>query len=53
MPAQTSDPPAVGTTAAVASAGDRVALVADAGSLEIWDDDVVSHDPLSFSDTRP
>jgi acyl-CoA carboxylase subunit beta len=53
MPAQTSNSPAARTTAAIASAGDRVALVADAGSLEIWDDDVVSHDPLRFSDTRP
>jgi acetyl-CoA carboxylase carboxyl transferase beta subunit len=43
----------VSATAAVASAGDRVALVADAGSLELWDDDVVSCDPLRFTDTRP
>jgi len=28
-------------------------MVADAGSLEVWDDDVVSHDPLRFSDNLP
>jgi acyl-CoA carboxylase subunit beta len=44
---------AVSATAAVTSATDRVALVADANSLEVWDDDVVSRDPLRFRDTRP
>src|SRR6266511_2069937 len=41
------------TQTAPASATERVALVADAGSFEEWDADVVSDDPLSFSDTRP
>jgi len=35
------------------TAYERVALVADAGSFEEWDADVVSDDPLSFSDTKP
>jgi acyl-CoA carboxylase subunit beta len=42
-----------GTQTAPASAAERVALVADAGSFEAWDADIVSDDPLSFSDTRP
>ena len=42
-----------GTQTAPANAAERVALVADAGSFEEWDADVVSDDPLSFSDTRP
>jgi acetyl-CoA carboxylase carboxyl transferase beta subunit len=42
-----------GTQTAPASAAERIALVADAGSFEEWDADVVSDDPLSFSDTRP
>jgi acetyl-CoA carboxylase carboxyl transferase subunit beta len=42
-----------GTQTAPASAAERVALVADEGSFEAWDADVVSDDPLSFSDTRP
>jgi acyl-CoA carboxylase subunit beta len=36
-----------------ASARERVALVADDGSFEQWDADVVSGDPLGFSDTKP
>lgn len=36
-----------------ASAAERIALVADPGSFEEWDADVVSDDPLAFSDTRP
>jgi acetyl-CoA carboxylase carboxyl transferase beta subunit len=36
-----------------ATARERVALVADAGSFEEWDADVVSDDPLGFSDTKP
>lgn len=39
--------------ASVRSALDRVALVADPGSFEPWDDDVVSDDPLDFTDSRP
>lgn len=35
------------------SASDRVALVADEGTFEPWDEDVVSDDPLRFSDVRP
>jgi acyl-CoA carboxylase subunit beta len=31
----------------------RIALVADAGRIEVWDEDVVSTDPLRFSDSRP
>ena len=34
------------------SAPERAALVIDAGSLEPWDLDVVSDDPLRFSDVR-
>jgi acyl-CoA carboxylase subunit beta len=37
----------------LASAQERAALVIDAGSLREWDADVVSDDPLGFSDTRP
>lgn len=36
-----------------ASARERIALVADEGSFEEWDADVVSDDPLSFRDTKP
>jgi len=36
-----------------ASAAARIALVADEGSFEAWDADVVSDDPLGFSDTKP
>ena len=36
-----------------ASAADRIALVADEGSFQVWDADVVSDDPLGFSDTKP
>jgi acyl-CoA carboxylase subunit beta len=46
-------PLTVSASATLASARDRVALVADPGSLEVWDDDVVSRDPLRFSDTMP
>ncbi|MEA2444403.1 MAG: acyl-CoA carboxylase subunit beta [Thermoleophilales bacterium] len=35
------------------SAADRIALVADAGSFEPWDEDVVSSDPLEFADSKP
>jgi acetyl-CoA carboxylase carboxyl transferase beta subunit len=42
-----------GTQPELASARERVALVADAGSFEQWDADVVSDDPLEFSDTKP
>lgn len=35
------------------SATERAALVVDAGSLREWDADVVSDDPLRFSDVRP
>lgn len=42
-----------GTQPELASARERVALVADAGSFEEWDADVVSDDPLGFSDTKP
>ena len=34
-------------------ARERIALVADDGRLEAWDEDVVSDDPLDFSDVRP
>jgi acetyl-CoA carboxylase carboxyl transferase subunit beta len=34
-------------------APERIALVADPGSFEPWDEDVVSDDPLRFSDVRP
>src|SRR3954451_15606618 len=34
------------------SARERIALVADAVRLEAWDEDVVSGDPLGFSDVR-
>jgi len=36
-----------------AGARERIALVADDGRLEAWDEDVVSDDPLGFSDVRP
>jgi acetyl-CoA carboxylase carboxyl transferase subunit beta len=42
-----------GTQSELASAHERVALVADVGSFEQWDADVVSDDPLAFSDTKP
>ena len=38
---------------AIASARDRIALVADPGSFEPWDEDVVSDDPLGFADSKP
>lgn len=37
----------------LASAHERAALVIDPGSLEPWDEDVVSDDPLRFADVRP
>ncbi|HXE43633.1 MAG TPA: carboxyl transferase domain-containing protein [Conexibacter sp.] len=40
-------------TSGPASARERIALVTDEGSFEEWDADVVSDDPLSFTDTRP
>jgi len=42
-----------GAHSGLASAHERVALVADEGSFEEWDADVVSDDPLGFSDTQP
>ncbi len=42
-----------GTQSELASASERIALVADEGSFEPWDADVVSEDPLAFSDTKP
>lgn len=42
-----------GTQPELASARERVALVADEGSFEEWDADVTSDDPLSFNDTKP
>lgn len=36
-----------------ASAWERAALVVDEDGVEVWDQDVVSDDPLGFSDTRP
>lgn len=35
------------------TAPEIVALVADAGSFEAWDEDVVSTDPLGFADSAP
>jgi acetyl-CoA carboxylase carboxyl transferase subunit beta len=53
-PAPVYDPRVTaGTQPELASAHERVALVADDGSFEQWDADVVSDDPLSFSDTKP
>jgi acetyl-CoA carboxylase carboxyl transferase subunit beta len=37
----------------VRSAADRIALVADEGSFEPWDEDLVSSDPLDFTDSKP
>src|SRR5690554_2395609 len=37
----------------VASAWERAELVIDDGSLQPWDEDVVSADPLAFADVRP
>jgi acetyl-CoA carboxylase carboxyl transferase subunit beta len=37
----------------VRTAADRIALVADEGSFEPWDEDVVSSDPLDFTDSKP
>ncbi|MCW2952459.1 MAG: carboxyl transferase [Conexibacter sp.] len=37
----------------IASAWERAALVADAGSIEPWDGEVVSDDPLRFADVKP
>jgi len=42
-----------GAHSGLASARERVALVADEGSFGEWDADVVSDDPLGFSDTQP
>jgi acyl-CoA carboxylase subunit beta len=42
-----------GSRSGLGSAWERAGLVIDAGSLEQWDADVVSDDPLTFSDTRP
>jgi acetyl-CoA carboxylase carboxyl transferase beta subunit len=44
---------ASGSQVTPTSAMERVALVADDGSFEAWDEDVVSGDPLGFSDTKP
>ena len=48
-----SPAPLASSPARLASAWDRVGLVADPGSLEAWDEDVVSSDPLGFRDTTP
>ncbi|MBS1870695.1 MAG: acetyl-CoA carboxylase carboxyltransferase subunit alpha/beta [Actinobacteria bacterium] len=40
-------------TSGPASARERVALVVDEGSFAEWDAEVVSDDPLGFSDTKP
>ncbi|MDO8184819.1 carboxyl transferase domain-containing protein [Conexibacter sp. JD483] len=37
----------------IGSAAERAALVADEGSLRVWDAEVVSRDPLRFQDVRP
>jgi acetyl-CoA carboxylase carboxyl transferase beta subunit/acetyl-CoA carboxylase carboxyl transferase alpha subunit len=37
----------------VKSAADRIALVADEGSFEAWDEALVSSDPLDFTDSKP
>ena len=37
----------------VKSAADRIALVADDGSFEPWDEELVSSDPLDFTDSKP
>lgn len=42
-----------GRATRIASAWERAALVVDEGSIEVWDDDVVSGDPLAFADERP
>ena len=42
-----------GAQQGLGSARERVALVSDEGSLEEWDAEVVSDDPLGFSDTQP
>lgn len=42
-----------GSQTVIASAAERVALVVDPDSFEAWDEDVVSDDPLGFSDTKP
>lgn len=36
----------------IPSASDLTAAVADPGSLEVWDDEIVSTDPLSFVDNK-
>jgi acyl-CoA carboxylase subunit beta len=38
---------------AIRSARERIALVVDDGSFEAWDGDLVSSDPLGFSDVKP
>ncbi len=42
-----------GAETRLGSASERAALVADEGSIEVWDADVVSDDPLGFTDTKP
>ena len=42
-----------GAETRLASAWERAALVVDEGSIELWDADVVSDDPLGFADTKP
>lgn len=44
---------ASGSDTRLVSAWERAALVADAGSVEVWDEEVVSDDPLGFADVRP
>jgi len=42
-----------GAQTRLASAWERAALVVDEDSIELWDADVVSDDPLGFTDTKP
>jgi acetyl-CoA carboxylase carboxyl transferase subunit beta len=42
-----------GAQTRLTSAWERAALVVDEGSVEVWDADVVSDDPLGFADTKP
>ena len=42
-----------GAPAVLAGARERIDLVADPGSFEAWDEDVVSDDPYAFADQKP
>jgi acyl-CoA carboxylase subunit beta len=44
---------ASGAETRLTSAWERAALVVDEGSIEVWDEDIVSDNPLGFSDVRP